>query len=105
LAGRVKGLGGNPDEIPPSVTGAPHKKEHPCERVREYTGKVTEVLYDCFGDIEGFAMSDCCEESIFKTREREVGQIALRACRERLVLTVYVEDEKERRIKRIAVRC
>ncbi len=105
LAGRVKGLGGNPDEIPPSVTGAPHKKEHPCEPVREYTGKVTEVVYDCFGDIEGFVMSDCCEKHAFKTREREVGQLALRACRERLELTVYVEDEKERRIMRIAVRC
>jgi len=104
LSGRVKGLGGNPDEIPPSVTGAPHRREHPCERLIEYTGKVKEVIFDCFGDFKGFVLYDCCESHTIHSCEREVGELAMKACRNRLVLTVFL-DGTHRKIEKMLVRC
>ena len=82
IEGRVRGLGGDPDKIPPSPNGAPHKPEPPCDHLIERTGKVTEVIYDCFGDFEGFVLCDCDEPHKFHTREPAIETIALRACRE-----------------------
>ena len=54
------------------------------------------VLFDCFGDFEGFVLSDCHGAHTFRTRQREIGEIALRACKERLLLSVYVDGEHDR---------
>lgn len=105
IAARVAGLGGDPDAIPPSLNGAPPKLEEPCDHLREYAGKVREVIYDCFGDLEGFVLSDCCGSHVFKTREREIGKIAVQACKERLLLSVYVERGHEREIRKLVIRC
>jgi hypothetical protein len=49
LAGRVDGLGGNSGGIEPSLNGVPPK--HPSKRPEKvYTGKISEVLFDCFGE-------------------------------------------------------
>ena len=71
----------------------------------EYTGKVCEVLYDCFGDFEGFVLHDCQCSHTFKSRQRAIGKIALRACKEQSLLTVIVENEKDRRIRELVIRC
>lgn len=105
IAARVKGLGGNPDAIPPSLTGAPPSLHHPCEHLREYTGKVIEIIYDCYGDLEGFVLGDCCERHLFKTRECSIGDVAIHACRERLTLSVFVEYKNHDRIKKLVIRC
>jgi hypothetical protein len=104
LAARVEGLGGDPNAIPPSPDGAP-LKDGGEQHLVEYTGKVIEVVYDCFGDLEGFVLGDCCTPRAFKTRERAIGEIALRACKERLLLTVYVKRGHEECISRLVIKC
>ena len=61
IEGRVRGLGGDPDKIPPSPNGAPPKHEPPRDHLIEHTGKVSEIIYDCFGGFEGFVLCDCDE--------------------------------------------
>jgi hypothetical protein len=104
IAARVDGLGGNSNSIVPSPNGVPVKG---CVRPakHEYTGKVCEVVFDCFGDFEGFVLSDCHGSHSFKTRQRGIGEIALRACKERLLLSVFVESEHDHRICELIIRC
>jgi hypothetical protein len=104
IEGRVRGLGGDPDKIPPSLDGAPHKHGPPRDRLIEHTGKVSEVVYDCFGDFEGFVLCDCDEPQKFSTREPAIEKIALRACRRRLWLSVFV-GRHDRKIRKLIIRC
>ena len=53
IEGMVDGLGGNSQEIPPSPYGFPPAIDFRHER-REFTGKVAGLLFDRFGDFEGF---------------------------------------------------
>ncbi len=104
LAGRVDGLGGNSGGIEPSLNGVPPK--HPSNRPEKvYTGKICEVLFDCFGEFEGLVLCDCCESHSFKTRERGIAEIALRACQERLLVSIYTTGEGCRCIQKIVIRC
>lgn len=104
LSARVDGLGGDSGSILPSPNGVP--PEYVSKGVeREYIGKVCEVLFDCFGDFEGFVLSDCKGSHAFRTREHGIKEIVLRACKERLLLSVYVRAGHERRIYRLAIRC
>ncbi len=101
VAGRVDGLGGDSTSIQPSPTGVPiggADGKHP----RDRSGKVCEVLFDCFGDFEGFVLCACADTYIYRSRERGIGEIVLRACRDRLAVTVVEVGGK---IMRIAVRC
>lgn len=103
IAGRVDGLGGNSGSILPSPDGIPIDQiTGPLEH--EYTGKVCEVLYDCFGDFEGFVLGDCDGSHHISTRHRGIEKIALRACKEQLLLSVLVEG-KDDRIRRLILRC
>lgn len=98
------GLGGDSASIQPSPAGVPPTVVvQGGERV--YTGKVCEVLYDCYGDFEGFVLCDCDGDHRFKTRERGIAEIALRACKERLQLSVTVGGRDGERIIRLAIRC
>ncbi len=104
LAGRVDGLGGDSGNIEPSPNGVPPKR--PTKRPEhEYTGKICQVMFDCFGEFEGFVLCDCWETHTFKTRERGIGEIALRACRERFLVSVYVAADNRQHICRIVIRC
>jgi hypothetical protein len=104
IADRVAGLGGDPDAIPPSPNGAPIKVLNPCEDVVEYNGKVVEVIFDCFGDLEGFVLGECCTLHSFKTREREIGEIVLRACKDRLPLSIFAPRSDRSKIQRLVIR-
>jgi hypothetical protein len=66
---------------------------------RSYTGKVCEVIYDRFGDFESFSIESGCERHSFKSREKGIGEIVLRACCERIVVTVYVEPPPRNKIR------
>jgi hypothetical protein len=106
LAARVDGLGGNSGAIQPSPTGVPPQQLLPPVKAgNEYTGKVCEILFDCFGDFEGFTLTSCEGEHTFKTRECGLAEIVIRACKERLLVTVGVDPERGHRICRIAIRC
>jgi hypothetical protein len=104
VAARVDGLGGNSAEIRPSLQGVPVKEI--AKEKREYTGKVCEVMFDCFGGFEGFVLTACSNERhIFRSREIAIGEIALRACRDRLTVSVWTDEKTHERICKIIVRC
>jgi len=107
VSGRVQGSGGNPGNIPPSITGVPIIQPGKPSEKACLTGKVHEVIYNCFGDFEGFVLNVCCgEQHIFKTCEKGIEEIVLRACRNRLTLTVcVVEKNKKPEICGIIIKC
>ena len=91
VAGRVNGLGGDANAIPPSLGGyLPPAPRRPAE----FTGKVREVVFDCFGDFSGFILDDCCERHPFQSREKEIGDLVLRALKERFTLTVVTAGKR-----------
>src|SRR5579871_6686071 len=91
LSARIDASGGNASSIPPSLNGWPvgsGKRQHPAGE-KQCTGKVVEVIFDCFGDFEGFVMEGCCSSRHgFKSRERAVGELVLRACSLRWTISV-----------------
>lgn len=107
LGTRVRALGGNPDEIAPTLTGSGDAEEKPLPRPerQSYTGKICQIIYDCFGDFEGFVLDLCPEERFFKCKERSLEEIVKRACSERIKVTVYVLAEHETRPFEIALHC
>jgi murein tripeptide amidase MpaA len=93
LGNKVKGLGVDPGQILPSPddpgisTGGGDGKET-C-----YTGKVSEVLYDCFGDPEGFVLDSCCgRHHRIDCREKGIGELIFRVCKDRLLVTVCLNE-------------
>lgn len=107
IAARVDGLGGDSKSIKPSPTCVPLKpgRGRGHEKVREFEGKVCEVLYDCFGEFEGFVLAECDGSKWFRTRVRGIEAVVLRACRGDLTLVVLVDEDREDHIVRLAVRC
>jgi len=99
----VDALNGDANAIPPSLLGY-LPKPRPCEEdLQEFTGKVCEVLFDCFGDFTGFVLDDCCERRIYESRERQIGDLVLRALKERLTV-MAVTAGKNRRIVRLVAK-
>jgi hypothetical protein len=95
IAERVRALGGNPDAIEPSPDGSGHHPQphpHP-HRPHCVTGKVCEVLFDCFGDLEAFVLDDCHHRHVIGSREERVGDLAVRAMRHGLRLTAWLAPE------------
>jgi len=93
VAGRVLALGGDPSSIAPSSRGDGGRIRPRHER-REgrlsYTGKVAGLMFDRFGDFEGFLLDTEDGERTLLTREREIEVLVERAWRERLRITVMV---------------
>ncbi len=104
LAARIDGLGGDSTAIQASPDGAP-----PTVGVRgkahSHTGRVTDVSFDCYGELEGFTIEACCDgRHSFAAREPGVRDLVLRALKERLTLVVVTEGDKGERVCRIHVR-
>ncbi|HZE72664.1 MAG TPA: hypothetical protein VE135_24400 [Pyrinomonadaceae bacterium] len=104
VADKVRGLGVDPTSIGPSaddpgLTSMGGLGAHCC------TGKICEVIYDCFGDFEGFVLETCSESHRFSSREIGIAEIVLRACRERMVVSVCVERGRRGRIQGIVLHC
>jgi hypothetical protein len=104
ISARVDGLGGDSQSILPSPNGVPVASRPEKEQKCEFTGKVVEVIYDCFGDFVGFVLSDCCSTHAFMAREREIGEVVLRACKEKLLLSVYFDRGCHDKICKLVVR-
>ena len=102
IGDRVRALGGNPDEIVPSPAGEFEPYKPPVERC--LTGKVCEVIFDCWGDFEGFVLDTFDERRTFKSRERGIKKLVLQALKDRLTITVCM-DSKRHRIEKITVNC
>ena len=67
-----------------------------------FTGLVHEILYDCHGRFIGFGLESCETVRLFKGCEASLEQLVIRACRERLQITVFTVGHD---IRRIAVHC
>src|ERR1051326_686381 len=105
IAGRVRGFGGNPISIKPSPTGTiPHiHAGHPegpgDEKDRlEFTGKVLGIIYDSFGDFDGFVLErHDGERCHFRSRETAFQNIVREAWENRILTRVLVEPDRRQR--------
>jgi hypothetical protein len=106
IAGKVQWMGGDPSQIIASSTGnigilsgggtgggiggsGEHGKERKC-----CTGKVTGLSFDRFGDFEGFLfLTEEGENRAFRSREHEIEELVDRAWEERMVITVFFEQD------------
>jgi hypothetical protein len=104
LAQRVDGLGGDANSIVPSFAGVPVKRKGHGERRLKYTGKIVGLIFDRFGDFEGFLLDTMEGEHNFFSREREMEALAERAWHERLRISVCAECDDPHRPLSIIVR-
>jgi hypothetical protein len=93
IGDRVGALGGDPDKVRPSPDGSGAEPggatgHEPPDRTQRYEGKVTGLIYDCFGDFEGFLLNTCCTEIAFHSREHRIEALARLAWRERIAIVV-----------------
>lgn len=99
LADRVRAMGGDPERIaadptghgghPPARPDRPDRPERPDPDGRHVvTGRVVELLYDCFGAFEGFVLEDCTHRYRFPACERGIEKVVRRACRHRSRVSV-----------------
>ncbi len=106
LADQIKDLGVDPGLIPPSADdpGIPGRPGGVDQRDC-VTGKVIEVLFDCFGHFEGFVLETCdCKRHNFRSREKGIRKLVVRACKESLLITVCVSKECNGKIGEIILR-
>ncbi len=100
IAGRVTFMGGNPSLVQPSGTGIwktplPHPHPHGEHR---FVGKVESLIYDRFGDFEGFTLETMGGEiKRLESREPHVEELARRAWQDRFRVLVAVEAHHEHR--------
>jgi len=104
LSDQIKDLGVDPNLIPASTDdpGIPGRPDGKRECV---TGKVSKVMFDCFGDFEGFVLETCaeCRTHHFKSREKGVKDVVLMALKKRLLISVCISRECDGKIVEIIV--
>lgn len=110
IAGRVRGMGGNPDAIEPTGpqdTGRrpPRPKPRPPGRHGAFTGRVHELHYDCDGGFEGFVLEDCDERRTFRSCERGLETVLRDACERRKTVTVHPAVRDASRPAHVIVHC
>jgi hypothetical protein len=104
IGGRVSVFGGDPGSILPSPTG--DGKNPTCsapEGDRAFTGKICGLIFDHFGDFAGFVLETEHGEHRFNSREKEMEELAERAWRERLRITVHADRHEPHRSMWIVV--
>jgi hypothetical protein len=107
MADRVTSFGGDPTTIKPSPYGPPshhgHPEQGPHHRHAE-TGKISGLIFDRFGDFEGFVLQTEHGEHTFRSRERDMSELAERVWEERLRITVWASVDHPERPLEIVVR-
>jgi Pro-kumamolisin, activation domain len=87
VSGRVNGLGGHAGSIPASPTG--YQPVPACPADRCAVGKVTGVVYDRFGDFDGFWLrTEEGEERRYHATEARIESVVRFAWAERVVIEV-----------------
>jgi hypothetical protein len=104
LSARVDGLGGDAAGVKPSLQGVPVGRRRRGEETRAYTGKVSGLIYDRFGDFDGFLLETEEAEIKFSCRELEMASVVRRAWAERTVIVVVAEDDEPHRPESIVLR-
>ncbi|RZI40498.1 hypothetical protein EGT07_22925 [Herbaspirillum sp. HC18] len=101
IENKIKGLGGDPGSIKSSLDDP----EHMPAKVECITGKVCEVVYDCFGEFEGFVLATCEGRRNFSTKECGIEAVVRRACHERTTISVCCYPRESQRICHLILRC
>jgi hypothetical protein len=102
LGDQIAGLGLDPALVPASPDDPGLPGEVGPEGPRQLTGKVREVIFDCFGDFIGFILESCSDHHHVSSHEKGVAEIVLRACREGCTVTVCLGEHG---LRKIIVRC
>lgn len=109
LGERVRAMGGDPDEIAASPTGsgrAERVDDRP-ERIpgarKEDTGKIVSILFDRFGDFEGFVLETASGRRLFRGCEPALEDVIQDACLRRRKVTVYTDHAAK--VIRVVVHC
>lgn len=99
LSGRISLMGGDPEKIPASGTGVWKSSPHPhLGAKQECVGKVESLIYDRFGDFDGFVLETMSGEfQRFESREPGIVVLATRAFDERTRIVVIVDPNVPRR--------
>jgi hypothetical protein len=109
VSARVNGMGGNAGAIP-AVPGyyptpAPKPGHGSLGHKHGYTGKVSGLRYDRFGDFEGFLLeTKDGEERTFESTESAVEALVRHAWEDRILLTVFVDRHHPERVVSIVLR-
>jgi hypothetical protein len=115
ISARVNGLGGRASDVPPSFLPPPqgtdadkHEHHHPRherhERQEEHHGKITGLIFDQFGDFEGFILDTGEGERRYFSRETEIRTLAERVWAERLRIVVVADCDHPARPRTIIIR-
>jgi hypothetical protein len=107
MGNRVRGLGGKPESIPPSPTGhwKVSKPSGPAPKGEiTFSGKVCGLVYDRFGDFEGFLLDTDDGEWRFHCREHEIEDLVSCAWSERIAITVFTRRNEPHLPKSIILR-
>ncbi|MBV8956894.1 MAG: hypothetical protein JO153_16275 [Solirubrobacterales bacterium] len=101
LAARVDGLGGQADQVAPSLDGytPPLLRAH--ELGGELFGLVGEVVFDCFGELQGFVLESCSARRAFRAHGSAMRELLLEACRTCMPVEVLADGD---RVQRLVVR-
>jgi hypothetical protein len=92
VAKRVEGFGGNAGAVKPSLTGfRPHTKHEPTKpEVDARIGKISGLVFDAFGDFEGFWLeSEDGAQRRFRSHAHQIEDLARRAWAERILVCVH----------------
>ncbi|HEY9605199.1 MAG TPA: tyrosinase family protein [Allocoleopsis sp.] len=105
IANKIRGLGGDPNSVKatPDDPGISTPTPKPSELC--FTGKIREIIYDCFGDFEGFILETCSTTYCFKCKERGIEKIVRQACSERMLVTICTDPGSEKKIRKLVLQC
>jgi hypothetical protein len=98
IAGRITVFGGDPGKVAPSPTGTVghgHTGGH--DKGSGFTGKIAGLVFDHFGDFDGFILETAHGDHQFHSREKEIAVLVERAWRERLRVTIHTATKDENR--------
>ena len=104
---RVDGFGGDAGAVKPSLTGYGPLGQHtaPRSELRGHTGKVSGLVYDAFGDFEGFWLqSEDGAEHRFCSRERQIEDLVRHAWVQRILISVQNGHHEPERPLRVTYR-
>jgi hypothetical protein len=107
LSARVNAFGGNAGSILPSPTGVPQGSHGGARGAaeEEFTGKVSGVTYDRFGDFAGFhLLTESGHYRDFHSREAQIERLVRFAWTDRVVISVRVNRHHAERPLAIILR-
>jgi hypothetical protein len=103
VAGRVDGFGGNSSSIAPSQTGWVPGLPKGGSIGEEFFGKVMGLVYDHFGDFEGFILeTEAGKRHRFASREHTIFKLAQEALADR-TLVLVIAGEPDRLVRTMIV--